>query len=634
MKYQAKIVLENKNNSHTLAFDRIQQISNGRKLDILEVGCSTGYFGEALIAHKHQVWGVEPNAIAAEQARKLLAYVHTGYIEDFFENHNHARFDVIVFGDVLEHLVDPAQVLANCKNHLKSDGRVVASIPNVAHIAIRAMLLEGRWDYSDLGILDRTHLKFFTCTSLIKLFADAGYEVKSIDPVRISAEQVDELCKLNLSRESIATAARFAKDTHGYDFQYVVTAKPAAADIYNAAENTENPGVEGLRIVCLVHAAESSLVDIRLRNPLNRWTTQQGGSVRIVSIFEHTMHDLDWGDVFIFQRDSSEYAISVIRQLKAAGKKVVFEIDDLLLKLPPFLAHHQPAIKKNGQFIIAALRAADAVSVSTPELAEQIASYNKKIVITPNYSESLAVTSRQFDAKPEKIKLIVASSDKVLIEFIVEPLRQIQEEFGTEIIGIGPPSKTLTDCGISTRHVENMPHKEFKAFLASLDNTIGIIPLDASLFSSCKSAVKYFDYATAGIPVICSNVLPYKAHLQSEVTGILAENTTQDWYQAIKKLILSTERRSVIAANAKHYVQQNCNLDASAGAWQELIESLNVDIEKRHLKKISPLSNRWQFLKSVKWVARHLFRFASYVKAYSTYKNHGLSGLVRRLKRV
>lgn len=635
MKYQAKIDLDNKNNSHTLAFDRIQQIYNGRRLIILEVGCSTGYFGTALIEHGHEVWGVEPNPLAAEEARKALTCVHTGFIEDFFNEHKDARFDAIVFGDVLEHLVDPALILKRCKNFLKPGGRIVASVPNVAHIAIRAMLLEGRWEYSDLGILDRTHLKFYTRSSLFALFNDADYQVTTIDKVQISAEQVDEICKLNLKKESIALAAKYAKDANGYDFQYVLTAKPAA----EAVDSTDKKKAiqtreEGLRILCLVHTTDSSLVDIRLRNPLNRWAALNDGSIRIVSFLEHSMHDLEWGDVFIFQRECSEYSASVFRQLKSAGKKLVFEIDDLLLNLPPFLAHHQTTANKNKKFIIQALKEADVLSVSTPELAEQFSTYNNNIVITPNYAEPLAITSRHFEVPPANIKLIVASSDKVLVDFIVEPLRMIQAEFGTEVIGIGPPSKILNESGITTRHFENMPHRDFKALVASFDNAIGIIPLDDSLFSSCKTAIKYFDYSMAGIPSICSNVLPYKAHIANKENGILVENTTEAWYQAIKDLILHASKRQEISDSAKHYVRKNCNLDISANAWRDLIGSLDVDIKKQHQLKISPLPKRWEILKTLKWAATHLCRYASYEKAYTTFKNHGIAGLVRRVKRI
>jgi 2-polyprenyl-3-methyl-5-hydroxy-6-metoxy-1,4-benzoquinol methylase len=219
MKYQATINISNKNNSHTQTFDKIQEFAAGRTLKILEAGCSSGYFGGALVAHGHEVWGVEPYEVAGKKASEILHRVHIGFIEDFYINNQDERFDVIVFGDVLEHLTDPVGVLIQSKKFLFDGGMVVASIPNIAHFSIRAMMLEGRWEYSDLGILDRTHLKFFTRNSLVDLFTESGYEVLSLSAVRLSAEQVDEICQLNIRKESIKYVKDFSTDNRGYDFQ-------------------------------------------------------------------------------------------------------------------------------------------------------------------------------------------------------------------------------------------------------------------------------------------------------------------------------------------------------------------------------------------------------------------------------
>ena len=224
MKYHARIDLSNKNNSHTLAFDRIDGHAAGRRLKILEVGCASGYFGAALAEHGHEVWGVEPDADAAQNARGFLHFVHTGTIETFFSENPSQQFDAIVFGDVLEHLLDPADILRKCRQHLLADGIIVASVPNVAHLAIRAMLLEGRWEYADLGILDRTHLRFFTKSSLVDLFSDSGYAVQSMDAVRLSAEQVNSLHGMNLNSRSISAARKNSRDPYADDFQYVVSA--------------------------------------------------------------------------------------------------------------------------------------------------------------------------------------------------------------------------------------------------------------------------------------------------------------------------------------------------------------------------------------------------------------------------
>jgi SAM-dependent methyltransferase len=89
----------------------------------------------------------------------------------------HGPFDAIVYGDVLEHLSDPRAVLQALDQTLTPGGTVIVSVPNVAHLWVRLSLLAGRFDYADRGILDRTHLRFFTRRTLLELLRDAGLAV-------------------------------------------------------------------------------------------------------------------------------------------------------------------------------------------------------------------------------------------------------------------------------------------------------------------------------------------------------------------------------------------------------------------------------------------------------------------------
>ena len=135
VKYEGKIDLSVKNNSHTLAYDFIEIDSQGANCKILEVGCSTGYFGQALKNAGHIVWGIEMTPDAAELAKKVLDFVYVGTIEAFLASEfaSSNQFDYIVFGDVLEHLPYPETILEQCKSILTPNGGIVASIPNVAH---------------------------------------------------------------------------------------------------------------------------------------------------------------------------------------------------------------------------------------------------------------------------------------------------------------------------------------------------------------------------------------------------------------------------------------------------------------------------------------------------------------------
>ena len=151
---------------------------------ILDIGCASGGFGQILKAERSvEIWGIEPNESAASLAAQKLDKVICG---DFTSSLNLPRhsFDCIVFNDVLEHLVDPYSALLYCKELLRDEGVVVASIPNVRYFDnIWNLLFHKNWEYTDYGILDKTHLRFFTQRSMLSTFDSLGYEIKSIEGI-------------------------------------------------------------------------------------------------------------------------------------------------------------------------------------------------------------------------------------------------------------------------------------------------------------------------------------------------------------------------------------------------------------------------------------------------------------------
>ncbi len=150
---------------------------------VLEVGCATGRFSEVLRDRlpDAELVGVDPDppVRAHSYDRRIV-----GRFPDDVEL---SAYDCVVFNDVLEHQVDPWTMLRDTRGFLSDRGRVVASIPNVRHVkVIRPLLVQGRWDYKDVGILDRTHLRFFTRSTIIELFESSGYEVETIDPMNLT----------------------------------------------------------------------------------------------------------------------------------------------------------------------------------------------------------------------------------------------------------------------------------------------------------------------------------------------------------------------------------------------------------------------------------------------------------------
>jgi len=145
----------------------------------LDVGCGNGAFGQMLKAKRTcKVWGIEPNKAAAEEAAQKLDKSITGlFVRDMPELAGQ-KFDAIFFNDVLEHLTDPGEALAYCKQLLTPNGYVIASIPNIRWYPVILSLLRYKdFDYQESGVMDKTHMRFFTLKSMKRLFESNGFKV-------------------------------------------------------------------------------------------------------------------------------------------------------------------------------------------------------------------------------------------------------------------------------------------------------------------------------------------------------------------------------------------------------------------------------------------------------------------------
>jgi SAM-dependent methyltransferase len=150
-----------------------------RPLRILDVGTADGYLGSILRKEGHYVVGIERDELMARQARFCYHDFHFVDIETF-EFPFPEQFDVVLFADVLEHLRDPATVLGRVLPCLKRSGEIIISVPNIANFIIRVGLVLGRFNYTDRGILDRTHLRFFTLSSAKRMLDDCGCKTNAL----------------------------------------------------------------------------------------------------------------------------------------------------------------------------------------------------------------------------------------------------------------------------------------------------------------------------------------------------------------------------------------------------------------------------------------------------------------------
>lgn len=231
--------------SSWIRWDLIQLIPTGDH-KILEIGCGAGHTLKKLkeLGKAKEIVGIEINEQLTQDLSDNLDGLYVGDVEIMDLPNTEKYFDYILFGDVLEHLINPRRVLQRCRSLMSDDGFVIASIPNIKHhsILLRLILFD-EFQYTDAGILDRSHLRFFTKKEIVKMFNDEKFDVIDLIPLYDGGPGTGYKDKLftylNSSRllsylSSLEIFFLFFLDSSFYARQYVIKAKkekPEAAAI-------------------------------------------------------------------------------------------------------------------------------------------------------------------------------------------------------------------------------------------------------------------------------------------------------------------------------------------------------------------------------------------------------------------
>jgi 2-polyprenyl-3-methyl-5-hydroxy-6-metoxy-1,4-benzoquinol methylase len=206
--------IENHNDSRIIAYNFVETRST-----VLDVGCACGDFGEIISKEKHcDVTGIEYDQGSIIIARDTNAFsnLHLVDLNQFDETEfkqYYGFFDYITLLDVLEHLINPDLVLLKLRKFLKKDGFMVISLPNISFGEIKMNILKDDFTYTDLGILDRTHLKFFTYKTIINFLTNLNFEI---------CEDKVKVCDFKVNKVPFFVKKYIQKNPHSYAFQYIV----------------------------------------------------------------------------------------------------------------------------------------------------------------------------------------------------------------------------------------------------------------------------------------------------------------------------------------------------------------------------------------------------------------------------
>jgi 2-polyprenyl-3-methyl-5-hydroxy-6-metoxy-1,4-benzoquinol methylase len=210
--------------THNLVVELVPEAAS-----VLEFGCATGYMSAVLRDRLGaSVTGIEIDRRAADVAASVCERVIVGdaeqlNLEELLEGE---RFDAVVFADVLEHLKDPGSLLVRVRPFIADGGVVVASIPNVSHGSLRLALLSGEFRYRETGLLDESHLRFFTRATIQDLFEEAGYVITHWLRRRIDVDAAEIVPPRGLHE---AAREWLAADPESTTYQFVIRAVPSDA---------------------------------------------------------------------------------------------------------------------------------------------------------------------------------------------------------------------------------------------------------------------------------------------------------------------------------------------------------------------------------------------------------------------
>jgi O-antigen biosynthesis protein len=327
------------------------------------------------------------------------------------------------------------------------------------------------------------------------------------------------------------------------------------------------------------------IAQIRLTTPLQALSAQTGWPLVLRAFHDCTRADLLDADVLIVQRAFTRRAWALQRAMRLKGGAVVYEIDDLLTALPTHISNHA-AVQAQQTWLRRCMQEADVVTVTTALLGQALtdALSLPSVVQVPNCALPLNDAPLPQPQADQPVTLLFASMERLASDFIYAALRAVQGP-DVRIVVVGPPAAGFVAAGVPVQAHALMPRAGFMQFARSLPNVVAVIPLEESHFAACKSALKWFEYSEAGIPVLCSNVSPYRDVVQDGVTGRLVSNDSEAWQSALREVIANAHTRQRWAGAARAVVRERFTLQHTVAAWQRALQAA-----QRRRAELGPLS--------------------------------------------
>ena len=354
-----------------------------------------------------------------------------------------------------------------------------------------------------------------------------------------------------------------------------------------------------MNLLALAGDIDALIAQIRLVTPLTALCQRHGWTLTLKSFHDCAADDLRRAQVLVVQRALTARVWRLQQLMQRQGGAVIYDIDDLLTDVAPHISN-QAAVRQRVPMLLRCMHTADVVSVSTARLGLELGlelgpqTGLHAAIEVPNFAWQAASLKPPTPQPGLPVTLLFASSDQLATHFIYPALRALE---GVKIVVVGPPAQGFVQAGLQIEAHPLMPREAFVAFARSLPNVLAVIPLEASRFAACKSAVKWFDYAAAGVPTLCSAVSPYAEVILDDATGGLVPNEPEAWRSALCRAVADNAWRARIAQAAQAQVLACHSLATTLLAWEMAVSQALA----RNANRPAAATGSWQGLRDRWW---------------------------------